>query len=560
MRLGVGGAIVKRLAAYAVLALLPAGFAVVPTTSEARAGGSTDALNVEVADSPLGDVESSPLSLSPSFAETITDYVWHCQSGINKIQLTLTAIPGGTITIDGSTGPTLDVQESLVENQAVIISAPDPSNPNGPLVQYWIRCLPHDFPQLSVTKPGAPPPGWYLTGDNLAKGGGGTYAMVLDNNGTPVWYRKPASPGAFDVTQLADGTIAWASGGGGFGTDPNAAFEDFNLETGATLWLKAPVPPLDFHELEEMANGDLMMLSSPLKSNVDLTALGLSSAATIIDCVVQEVGPNGRLVWEWSASDHVSASESTHPMSTKVNGQSVYDIFHCNSIDTDAVSGNVLLSSRHTDAVYLMNRTSGMIIWKMGGTSPNHDNAQILTITDDPEGAFHAQHDARFEPDGDISLYDDQSWDVGLTARGVEYHIDSDAGTATLMWSYASPDGHDAVATGSFRRLDDGNDNVIGWGYKADTLFTEVDAAGNVMLSVTFPNGEFAYRVLKVAPSEMDHSRLRATAGLPPAVLPPTPLQAIRVNLEVALSTLTVVASFLTGVAWLRRRRRLPLP
>ena len=550
----------KRLAAYAVLALLPAGFAVVPTTSEARAGGSIDALNVEVADSPLGDVESSPLSLSPSFDPTITDYVWRCKSGINRIQLTLTAISGGTITVDGSTGPTLAVQESLIENQAVIISAPDPSNPNGPPVQYWMRCLPHDFPQLSVTKPGTPPPGWYLTGAVVPAGGSGTYAMVLDNNGTPVWYRQPASPDVFDVTQLADGTIAWASGGGGFGTDPNAAFEDFNLETGATIWLKAPVSPMDFHELEEMANGDLMMLSSPLKSNVDLTALGLSSGATIIDCVVQEVGPNGQLVWEWRASDHISASESTHPMSTKVNGQAVYDIFHCNSIDTDTVSGNVLLSSRHTDAVYLIDKTSGKIIWKMGGNSPNHDNAQILAIADDPEGAFHAQHDARFQPNDDISLYDDQTWDVSLAARGVEYHIDTDAGTATLMWSYASPDGQDSKATGSFRRLDGGNDNVIGWGYKANTLFTEVDAAGNILLNVTFPSGDLAYRVQKVAIAAIDHGLLRATAGLPPAVPPPTPLSAMRVSLELALSTLTVVASFLTGFAWLRRRRRLPLP
>jgi Arylsulfotransferase (ASST) len=526
------------------------------TTSETRAGGSVDALNVEVADGPLGDVESSPLSLSPSFAQSTADYVWRCRSGINRIQLTLTAISGGTITIDGSTGPTLAVQESLVENQAVIISAPDPGNPNGPPVQYWIRCLPHDFPQLSVTKPGSPPPGWYLTGGVVPAGGDGTYAMVLDNNGTPVWYRKPASPDVFDVTLLSDGTIACASYGAG---SPNAAFEAFNLETTATRWLKAPVPPMDFHELDELPNGDLMMLSSPLKSNIDLTALGLSSSATIIDCVVQEVEPNGQLVWEWRASDHISASESTHPLTMKVNGQSVYDTFHCNSIDTDFASGNVLLSSRHTDAIYLIDKTSGKIIWKMGGNSPNRDNAQILTITDDPEGAFHAQHDARFEPNGDISLYDDQTWDVRLAARGVEYHIDTDAGTATLIWSYTSPDHQDSMATGSFRRLDGGNDNVIGWGDKANTLFTEVDAAGNVMLNVTFPSGELAYRVQKVGPSEIDHGLLRATAGLPPTVPPPTPVSESQVNLEVALSTLSIVASFLTGFAWLRRGR-LALP
>jgi arylsulfotransferase ASST len=547
--------VVKSLTGSAALAFLLGSVAGIPATTVVSAGGSNDVVTVQVTGSPLSNIGSSPLSLSPEFAQTITDYVWRCQSGTNKIQVTFTAVSGGTIAVEGNTGTTLTLQESLTENQAVVIEAPDPNSPDGPPVQYWIRCLPHDFPQLEVTKPGSPPPGWYLTGDVVSSRGSGTYAMVLDNNGTPVWYRKSASPGVFDVTQLADGTIAWASGSGGFGTDPNAAFEDFNLMTGATLWIKAPVSPMDFHELEEMSNGDLMMLSSPLRYNVDLTALGFSSSATIIDCVVQEVGPQGQLVWEWRASDHISAGESTHPMSAKVNGQSAYDIFHCNSIDTDDLSGDVLLSSRHTDAVYLMDKTSGMIIWKMGGTSSNHDNSQILTITDDPNGTFHAQHDARFQANGDISLYDDQSWDVSLAARGVEYHIDTGAGTATLVWSYASPDSHHAVATGSFRRFDGGDDNVIGWGFKANTLFTEVDAAGDVMLNVTFPAGEFAYRVQKVAATAIDHGLLRATAGLPPAVPPPILGSALRVGLEVVLDILAVVGSFLAGFAWLRRRR-----
>ena len=566
----------KGLASSALLALLVSGLASVAATTDAYAGGGDDAVTIKVTGGPLNEITSSPLSLSPAFAQTITDYVWRCQSGTNKIEIRITAVSGGTITVDGNTGPTLAFQESLIENQAVIISAPDPNNPQGPPVQYWIRCLPHDFPNLSVTKPGSPPAGWYLTGNDVPAGGSSTYAMVLDNNGTPVWYQKSADLGAVDVTLLSDGTIAWATNeGAGVGTDPNAAFEDFDPGTRVTREIKAPVSPMDFHELHEMPDGDLMMLSSPLKSDVDLTALGFSPSATIIDCVIQDVTPKGQLAWEWRASDHISAAESTHPLTMMVNGQSVYDIYHCNSIDTDTASDRVLLSSRHTDAVYLIDKASSAIIWKMGGNSLSHDNAQILTITDDPETAFHAQHDARFEPDNDISLYDDQTWDAQLAARGVEYHIDTAAGTATLVWSYASPDGHNATATGSFRRLDGGNDNVIGWGYKANTLFTEVDAAGKVMLNVTFPSGDFIYRVQKVPITAIDHGLLRATAGLTPsssggapraapqaapqAAPPPRPLSATRLNLDLALAMLCVIGSFLAGFAWLRRRRlRLP--
>jgi hypothetical protein len=208
--------------------------------------------------------------------------------------------------------------------------------------------------------------------------------------------------------------------------------------------------------------------------------------------------------------------ESTRQSAAQYGDQTVYDLFHCNSIDTDPARGLVLLSARHADAVYLIDQPTGRTIWKMGGTSFNYDHAQILTITGDPQGAFHAQHDARFESNDDVSLYDNQSWDATLPARGVEYHVDSATGTASLVWSYQSPDGQNSNATGSFRRLDAGTDNVIGWGVKAGTLFTEVDAQGNLLLNVAFPNGEFAYRVQKVVLTALDHDLLRATAGLPP--------------------------------------------
>jgi len=498
----------QRVAICALVSLLAWGLTSFGVPSEAHAGGSVDALTVQVTGAPVGSITSSPLSLSPTFAPTITDYIWRCQSGINTIQLTLAAVTGGTVTVGGNTGSSLTVQESLVENQAVIVIAPSPNNSGGAPVQYWIRCLPHDFPQLSVTKPGAPVGGWYLTGNITSVDGSSPYAVVLDSNGTPVWYRKPSGTSVWNTTLVGNGVIAWISNRNTF----SPAFEEFNLLTKETRWLEAPVPPTDLHELEPMSNGDLIMLADPLRSNVDMSALGFSSSATIVDCLIEEVDPNGHMVWQWRASDHISVNESTHPLA---GGQAPYDPFHCNSVDSDPASGNVLLSARHTDAVYLIEKSTGKIIWKMGGNSQNQDQAQILIITGDPEGAFHAQHDARFEPNGDISLYDNQSWDASSVARGVEYQIDIGAGTATLVWSYQSPDGQHSYATGSFRRLNGGTDNIIGWGVKPGALFTEVDASGNVLLDVSFPNGELAYRVQKVAPADLDHDLLRATAGLP---------------------------------------------
>lgn len=258
------------------------------------------------------------------------------------------------------------------------------------------------------------------------------------------------------------------------------------------------------------------MLSDPLKPNVDLTSVGGASSGTIFDCVLQEVSPDGKLLWEWRASDHILIGESLHPVRANLQGQIVYDVFHCNSIDTDISTRHVLLSVRLTDAVYLIDKQSAKVLWKLGGNSMAADNAQILTINGDPEGEFHAQHDARFQPGEDVSLFDDQSWNAALPARGVEYHINAADGTATLLWSYTSPDGRNSGATGSFRRLYGGSDNVVGWGIHPNVLFTEVDRSGNITMNVFFTNGELAYRAIKVAPTALDHALLRATAGLTP--------------------------------------------
>ena len=198
------------------------------------------------------------------------------------------------------------------------------------------------FPQLSVTKPGSPPPGSYLTGNLTTAWGAGTFAIVLDANGTPVWYRRTATVGALDVTRLSDHSIAWMAFTGPFGTDLKGAFEVYDLRTRSTSWLAAPTPPTDCHELHLMSNGDLMLLSTPLTPNVDASAFGGSSSSTVVDCMLRSW--IRKATWSGNGARPItSAAESTHPSLYVVGQQPAYDIFHCNSIDTDPISGNVVL-------------------------------------------------------------------------------------------------------------------------------------------------------------------------------------------------------------------------
>jgi hypothetical protein len=353
-------------------------------------------------------------------------------------------------------------------------------------------------------------------GNTVVAQGSGSYDMIVDANGTPVWYHLQPG-GAVVVEPFPDTTVAVSPVlGPGFGTDPTRGFTLYHLNTWTREAVLAVGVPTDHHEIRSLPNGDRMLLSYPLKTGVDLTGLQTYGPnSTIADCVVQEVDPADNLVWEWRGSDHIDpVRESTAPSKAMVSGQTVVDVYHCNSIDVNA-AGDVLVSARNMDSVFLISGVTGTIVWKLGGTPFNQDGAQILLIVADPQVAFYRQHDARFQPNGDISLFDDHGAGSG-PARGVEYELDLAAGTARLVWQYLG--NANSGALGSFRRYPDG-DSVIGWGLSTSSTnvaCTEVDASGRDLLDLSFAShGNWAYRSVKVPIDTFDIAVLRNTAGLP---------------------------------------------
>lgn len=516
----------KRAVRVAIVAIAVQALVLTPLPSPvpARAAAPGNEVTITVQGGSLTNVTAQPPALTPSFNPAVFDYALRCQTGVNSLQLTLTS--NSVITVGGQSGTTVTVPVNLVESEAAIVTAPDSGNP-ATTDSYWIRCLPHDFPPLSVSTPGSPSAGLYYTGTLGPVNGSSPYAMVLDEHGTPVWYQKVSSS-AINVEPLAGDVIAWAPNlGPGVGATPNGAWNLFHLDNQSTSSLPAPIEPTDAHELLPMSNGHFMMIATPLMTTAtDLSFLGPDFATVhqIVDCVLQEVDANGNLVWSWDASQHVALSETVASENVSppvgpinVNGQAAADVYHCNSIDldpsvADPSNADLLLSMRHTSSLYRISR-SGPILWKvtgMGNTHVGADNEPVLT----PSDGFSGQHDARFRPNGDVTIYDDQTWLHG-TARGVEYSIDTTHKTATDVWQYAPAGGATSLATGSFRRSADGTDNVVGWGFRPGSGFTEVDGGGNPLLSVSFPNGETTYRALKFAKTSNMLALLRSTTGFP---------------------------------------------
>ena len=502
-------------------------FVVLALASVGMAGASLVTGTVDAAANKpdtLAALGTSPLALRPDFAPSIHDYFVRCAAGTNSLTIVMGASSGGKA---GLVAPIVTEPKpsrldtvDLAENQAAVVASTDGQ---GGKSQYWIRCLPHDFPQINVTphpQAGAPTPGWYLVGSFSGPTG---YAMILDTNGTPVWYRRAKQGPAINVTPLGKNQVAYmdARPQVGFGIDPANAFDVYHLDTKQRTQIHTVNPgvnPTDHHELQQLPNGNHLLLSFRLTRGVDLTGLAANPPghpnSTIADCMIQEVDPEGGLVWKWKGSEHLDpVNENAHPSVVNVHGEQVYDLFHCNSVEASP-TGDLLVSARHLNAVFEIQRSTGKILWKLGGKPVNKDGAQILAIQNDPATSIFMQHDARFVPNGHITMFDNHS--LAGAARGVEYALDLANGTATLVAQFPSPLGESSLAMGSFRRYSDGH-SVAGWGANGSSgdaaLLTEFDAAGNDVLDMSFGSGVASYRVAKASLAMFDVGVLRHTAG-----------------------------------------------
>jgi hypothetical protein len=471
--------------------------------------GDTAGPDADAAPPTPASIAVMPLTLEPHFSPEVHDYYVRCPGTANRVTVAMTAAPGSTIGLlqppgaPASSGASVTI--SVAENQAIVVGV----NADGGTDSYWIRCLPHDFPLMQATlhpEAGAPTPGYYLVGNaSLAPYGKG-YAMAVDVHGVPVWYQAtPDGCGPSDVDSVVPATISYDSG--------EDRFQLLDLDAGTTSYVVPSGIPLDLHELRYLPNGDYLVFGDPIRKDVNLTGLGSFGAdEDVLGCVIQEVDPSGAAVWQWDAFDHFDPlKDTTFPVSAGTkNGVTVADVFHCNSIDVDA-DGNLLVSARHMDSVFLISRATGALLWKMGGAAYNKDGAPYITVVNDPLTAFYRQHDARLLPGGQLSMFDDQTGMPG-PARAVIYAYDLTTLSATMVWEYQGP--APSGKMGSFRVESDG-ERVIGWGENEEPSlgFTELNANDIDVFDFYMPGGSASYRAIKIPVSEFSIDVLRESTG-----------------------------------------------
>jgi Arylsulfotransferase (ASST) len=489
---------------------VPAIFAAAALAAAGLGGLASPAAAATSASTTTAPTISAQPALTPAFDPSIHNYVTRCEPA-ETVGVSVSTPAGEPVSVDGhaaQTGSFLS-NVALATGQRFTIQTG-----TGTGVQtYNVRCLPVDFPGYTAERFSQPQAAYFLTTPSLSIASSTTpYVVLFDDNGVPIWWYRSTDGIPLNPQLLNDGNLSWnleTTTPAGFGTSWGDHLEERTLTGSLVNTYRTWFTPTDFHESVQEPNGDFLMTSFVLTQGENLWSLGIPWPVTVLNASFQEITPSGVPDFTWNSQGHLSPSESLDWWSAlfQYPGQSqlgmVWDWQHINSVAPDG-SGYFLVSMRHTNAVYLIRRSDGSVVWKLGGST----TPQSLKIIGDPDAAndFGGQHDARVLPDGTISVHDNGTGQ-NRPPRVLRFRIDTQARTATLLSVITDPDIKASPCCGSARLLP-GGDWVVDWG--GTGRVEELTASSQPVWRVDFAAPLFSYRAVPILPGRLSDSALIA--------------------------------------------------
>jgi hypothetical protein len=246
---------------------------------------------------------------------------------------------------------------------------------------------------------------------------------------------------------------------------------------------------LDSHDVKLLPNGHVLLLGSETRI-VDMSKVvaGGRVDAQATGSIIQEIGANEQLVFEWHSLDHIAITNSFVNLT-----EQALDYTHVNALTIDPTDNNLLVSFRHTSEIVKINRSTGQVVWRLGGkmnqftfVNEHEENAPFYTV---------GQHDVHRLANGNLLYFDNGNLTGASTypsprsySRAVEYALDEINKIATLVWEYRHVPDIRANCEGSVKRMANGN-TLIDWGCASGlmggTIVTEVSSAGQVVFEMT---------------------------------------------------------------------------
>jgi hypothetical protein len=206
--------------------------------------------------------------------------------------------------------------------------------------------------------------------------------------------------------------------------------------------------------------------------------------ATLEDDRLIEVTPEGKIDWQWTASDHVGefgfdpAARAAIRAAPRPQARRGFDWLHLNSAayvgpnhwfdagDKRFAPANVIISSRQASFIAIVAR-DGSIVWRLG---PDFTRSKKLKAI----GQIIGQHDVHLIPKGlpgagNLLVFDNGGASgygytdpiapkgAGALARNHSRVLEINPVTLELVWSYQAPGKFYAANISSAQRLPNGN-------------------------------------------------------------------------------------------------------
>jgi hypothetical protein len=365
----------------------------------------------------------------------------------------------------------------------IVASALTPPDPGPPKPPAWHTRPDLRIPSLTVTssRPGASGDPIFIAPYNVPVGQVG--AVIVAADGQPIWenplegkvttnFRAQSYRGE-PVLTWWEGLIEYGHGVGEYVIADSAYRTVRRVQAGHGL-------RGDLHEFV-ITPRDTALLTSYAIVAADLSSVGGPRKGTIQDAIFQEIDlASGKVLLEWHSLDRIPLEESYAPVEAEN-----WDFFHINSVDLDR-DGNLLVSSRSTHTVYKLDHR-GTILWRLGGKHSDFEMA--------PGSSFAWQHDARRQPDGTLTIFDNGATPaVEKLSRGLILDVNEQTMTATLLRQYTHP----KILTGSqgnMQMLDNGN-VFIGWGEVPRV--SEFDRSGRLLFDALLGEKYQSYRAFRL--------------------------------------------------------------
>jgi hypothetical protein len=369
---------------------------------------------------------------------------------------------------------------SSVENTAAIYKSPNKT--------LATDSLPADFPEITLGTSDDPSDGKIFITNQLVTNLGksiGNYLMILNNDGSVAKYKQLSSPSNVFGMQ-ANGELSFC-----YRTGTSWILLDTSLTPVDSFWCGNGYTA-NIHDFVLLPNGHALLFAyDPEPVDMSLVVPGGDPQAIVTGAVIQEIDASKNVVFQWRTWDYLPFTDSYSDL-TALN----IDLVHMNAITVDN-DGNILTSMRLLSSIVKINRQTGDVMWILGGKQN-----QFAFINEHASNAptyFSYQHDVAVLTNGDITLFDNGNQHSPNYSRGVEYKLDEQNKTATLVWEYRHTPDIYTSAMGSVQRLPNGN-TMIGWGAATGTgipTFTEVHPDNSTALEMFLPSGQISHRTYK---------------------------------------------------------------